>query len=96
MKQYKLVNIQKGYADVWLSKHGKFGENDELDGFGYVHIEKFVERSDFENDKVYYRTRWVPYIHWDLGGFVQSGKTLGYRTRKEAVEALVHDMNSSI
>lgn len=98
MKQHKLFGIQKGYAEVWISLVGDFDLRDNgpgLDGIGYVHKESFVERSDFENDIVTYRTSWVPYLYRPTNcnsqsyGYERVGKLLGYATRKEAVEALV-------
>lgn len=86
MKPYKLINVRKGYADVWISLVGDFELRDDdysLDGIGYVRTEEFVESSDFENDIVTYRTRWVPYL------YTKVGRNLGYATRKEAIEAMV-------
>lgn len=105
MKQHKLFGIQKGYADVWISLIGDFDLRDNgsgLDGIGYVHTESFVERSDFENDIVTYRTRWVPYLYRPTNynsrsyGYERVGKLLGYATRKEAVEALVRTVEERL
>lgn len=81
MDDLKLQNAHKGYVEV-CSQNGL--------GLGYVHTEKFVERTDFEKDEIYEVERWVPYI--DLpekaSGFLQVGRLTGYSTRKEAIEAL--------
>lgn len=94
MSIYKLRNVQPGYAEVLVSLSGKFGIDDKLDGMGYVATEEFVERSDFENDIVIYRTRWVAYVYTGngLNGYTHTGRFLGYDQRKKAIKALVSDI----
>lgn len=99
MKQYKLYNVQKGYAEVWIKLSGKINESTHLDGDGVVKLKHFVERTDFEKDEMHYVMRWIAVINdpsgqplnpWKFGSsFTQVGKLTGYATRKEAIDALV-------
>ena len=80
-----LENIQKGYAEIYF---------DENNHGGYVHVEEFVKRTDFEKDEIHYVQRWVPYLYtgFGLNGYTQAGRITGYTTRKEAIEALIKEM----
>lgn len=99
MKQYKLHNVQAGYAEVWIKLSGKINESTHLDADGVVETRQFTECTDFEKDEILYVTRWVAIIHdpsgqplnpWKFGkSWTQVGKLTGYATRKEAIDALV-------
>lgn len=80
-----LENVQKGYAEIYF---------DETKYLAYVHIEKFVKRTDFEKDEIHYVRRWVPYLRigFGFGGYSQVGRETGYATRKEAIEGLIKEM----
>lgn len=90
-KQYKLERVYKGYAEVYFRKDGKFRKDDvRVDKAGYVSKFYIVERTDFDNDKTYYKERWLAF-EWNKGNYEQVGRKTGYATRKEAIEALVSD-----
>lgn len=95
MKPFKLINIKKGYAEVWVSFSGNF-DDIEVDGLGFVHTEEVVSHTDFENDKIYYQTRWFPFIYTgrgEMNGYTKTGRETGYATRKEALEELLNEIN---
>lgn len=78
----KLSNVQKGYAELkW-----------EFEGHtycGFVQLEKFVVKTDFEKDEIIYTKRWVPYLR--VGGTSYHeciGRTTGYKTRQAALAAV--------
>lgn len=86
-----LQNIQKGYAEVFY-----YPQKDEKETFllnwGYVHIEKIPYKADFEKDIIYYKDRWTIYEYCPgsvIGviPYQQIGRTTGYATRKEALNA---------
>lgn len=80
LEKPKLSEVHKGYALV----------NFKL-GWGYVQTEKFVVRTDFEKDEILYTERWVPRLYRREGSLVEYihvGRLTGYKTRKEAIEAL--------
>lgn len=94
MFPYKLINVQKDYAEVWISFSGDW-DAVEMDGLGFVHTEEVVSRTDFKNDKMWYRTRWFPFIYTGYGtlnGYVKTGKITGYSTRDEAVLELLNEV----
>lgn len=80
-----LENIQKGYAEIY------FDENDYL---ADVQVDTFVKWTDFEKDEIHYVQRWVPYLYtgFGLNGYSQVGRITGYTTRKEAIEALIKEI----
>lgn len=88
--EYKLMDVQPGYAEVWFW-YGEKTDDGESDKLGVVEREEFVYRTDFENDKVYKVKRWIAgsYLPPDLVWVWTVGNTTGYRTRKEAIEALI-------
>lgn len=91
MKQHKLGHIHKGYAEVYFRKDGKFRKDDvRVDKAGYVSKFYIVERTDFKNDRTYYRKRWLAF-EWTESHYEQIGRETGYATRKEAIEALVNE-----
>lgn len=78
----KLKNIEDGYAEVHFDY-----------GWGYVARERYVAHTDFDKDEITYAYRWKPSIYrrtsfGDTTRFRTIGRLTGYRTRKEAVEAL--------
>lgn len=92
-KIFKLEKIQKGYAEVVVKLNGNFDNDDDPeDGFGYVTTEEFVKETNFETGKVTYVTRWVAYEYWGKPLYALAGNTLGYASRKEAVDALVESI----
>lgn len=81
----KLENAAKGYVEfVCMPDNG-----DLYDGpyeIGYVHVEDFVVKTDFEKDKIYYTERWVSYRFYNYDGYLKKGRETGYKTRKEALD----------
>lgn len=88
--KYKLVDIQPGYAEVWFWYGDKidYYDSDEL---GVVCKKTFVDHTDFKNDRIYEVERWVSatYIKPEFSYDYRIGRKTGYRTRKEAIEALL-------
>lgn len=84
-----LENVQKGYAEVYF---------DENDYCGYVHVERFVKWTDFEKDEIHCVNRWVPYLRTGFGfnGYSSVGRETGYATRKEAIEALIKEIEEGL
>lgn len=92
-KRWKIVDTQNGYAEVWWNKDGKFGASDDVE-VGYVERVDLIDHIDFEKDKFYYCHRWMTYLWSDKVAFGMPhrypiGRETGYRTRKEAIEALI-------
>jgi len=87
---YKLVNIQPGYAEMWFW-YGKKTDDDDCDEVGVIWQEQFVDHTDFEKDEVYKVKRWVAHSYFppELVSKYTVGRKTGYRTRKEAIQALV-------
>lgn len=78
----KLRNVEAGYAEVSFDY-----------GWGYVARERYVAHTDFDKDEIVYTHRWKPYVYrrtsfGDTTRFLAIGRLTGYRTRKEAIEAL--------
>ena len=87
-KYYHLENIHLGYAEVVL--HGKDGQEYYV---GYVRTEEIPSVTDFEKDEIHTVTRWLAYDRWN--GNINKppiGRVTGYRTRIEAIEALLNRM----
>lgn len=82
---FHLKNVQKGYAEIYF---------DENKYDACVQTEKFVKWTDFEKDAIYYVKRWVPYLYTGSGlnGYSQVGRITGYATRKEAIGALIKEV----
>ena len=83
---YKLENVSKGYAEVWSEEHDT--------RWGVIERLTFIDHTDFEKDEIYEVKRWVAGTYWvesnyAFAGFYPVGRKTGYRTRKEAIEALV-------
>lgn len=80
----KLSNIQKGYAEFeWVFEDHTY--------YGYVEIEKFVVKTDFEKDEIVYTSRWVPYMtphkYLTYPRNRRVGRLTGYKTRQAALAA---------
>lgn len=78
----KLRNVEAGYTEVSFDY-----------GWGYVTKKEYVARTDFDKDEITYTHRWKPYVYrnapfGDTSHFLTIGRLTGYRTRKEAIEAL--------
>jgi hypothetical protein len=78
----KLENVGKGYAEVSFKY-----------GWGYVTKKEYVVRTDFDKDEIAYAYRWEAYVYRKpvsigFSQFKRIGRLTGYRTRKEAIEAL--------
>ena len=84
MEKPTLHRVQKGYAEVYYDTP----END----WGVVHTKLFVNYTDFEKDAIYEVERWIPMVYTGtkhgLNGLETIGRLTGYRTRKEALDAL--------
>lgn len=92
-KQWKIADTQNGYAEIWWNEDGKFDVSDDV-RIGYVERVDLIDHIDFEKDKIYYCHRWMTYLWSDdvdfsMGMRCPIGRKTGYRTRKEAIEALV-------
>lgn len=82
-----LENVQGDYAEVWWGTD----PFDDVVADGYVHIEEFVERTDFEKDEIIEVERWVAKISRRIASrewMVTIGRLTGYATREEAIVAL--------
>lgn len=92
-KCYRLDNVHAGYAEVIF--HGKDRQEYYV---GYVKTEEIPSVTDFEKDEIHTVTRWLAYdrLHWHRGWnidkAVPTGRVTGYRTRIEAIEALLNYM----
>lgn len=81
----KLSNIKVGYAEFeW-----------EFEGhtyFGYVEVQPFVVKTDFEKDEIILTRRWVSYLVTSKGLTYPPpnhiGRLTGYKTRREALAAV--------
>lgn len=89
----KLQQISKGYAEVCFK---------ETHRWGFVRTEEIVTWTDFENDEIHETTRWFAKVA-DEGGcsilyyghhWCNVGRKTGYKTRKEAVNAVVEYISS--
>lgn len=81
----KLSNVQKGYAEFeWVFEDHTY--------YGYVEIEKFVVKTDFEKDEIIYTSRWVPYMtvrkYLTRPRNRRVGRLTGYKTRQAALAAV--------
>lgn len=79
----KLYNIQKGYAEFeWTFEGHTY--------YGYVKLEEFVVKTDFEKDKIITTDRWVirlnehKYLTYPC---YPVGRITGYKTRQAALAA---------
>ena len=89
-KRYHLKNVHPGYAEVIF--HRRDGKECYV---GYVQTDDIPSVTDFEKDGIHTVTRWLAYdrLHWhrdwNIDKAVPTGRVTGYRTRIEAIEALL-------
>lgn len=81
---FKLENVQKGYAEVYFEETGDVG---------YVQIEELVDHIDYDKDEIVKVKRWIAYkaVKPFFRPYLVVGKRTGYKTRKEALDALSED-----
>lgn len=92
-KRWKIADTQNGCAEIWWNNDGKFDVSDDV-RIGYVKRVDLIDHIDFEKDEFYYCHRWMTYlwsgeVEFGMPHCFPIGRKTGYRTRKEAIEALV-------
>lgn len=87
--KHKLRNTKPGYVEVWFW----YGDvaSDGIDQLGVVDRKQVVDYTDFENDRIFYVKRWFifSYDSKSFSKLTRIGRETGYRTRKEALQALI-------